>query len=220
MGIDKYKILNDFEKLMKYHFQTYFKTSNRPNRPHLSIEKIKDYIINEKILESVKIHSGEMLFNRIIELNRFYGTISIQKFKEWGVNECEKIMSKINSLENKLFLGLYSNMEWIDRIVDNLQKDIEFYKMKHICRSWRPKITISLKREVWKRVNGDYLSGKCYCCNEDLHYELFECGHVIPVSLGGETNIHNLKPICRKCNMDMKTMNLEEFKELRISQII
>ena len=220
MGIDKYKILNDWEKLMYSQFKSYLKTSNRPNRPHLSIEKIKDYIVNKKVLELLEIHSGEMLFQKIIELNRFYGTVDIQTFKDWGISDCEKIIGKINTLENKLFLGLYSNFEWIDRIIDNLHKGVDFNKMKHICKSWRPKITLSLKREVWRKINGDYLVGKCYCCNEDLNYELFECGHIIPVSIGGETNIHNLKPICRKCNMDMKTMNLEEFKELRFYQII
>ena len=47
----------------------------------------------------------------------------------------------------------------------------------------------------------------------------FVCGHIIPVSIGGETNISNMKAICSPCNLNMGTMNLNSYKKLVGEQI-
>jgi hypothetical protein len=39
----------------------------------------------------------------------------------------------------------------------------------------------------------------------------FECGHVIPVSKGGENTLENLRPVCNQCNKSMGTTNLFEY---------
>ena len=41
----------------------------------------------------------------------------------------------------------------------------------------------------------------------------FECGHIVSVKEGGETNIENLLPICSSCNKSMGTENLMVFKK-------
>jgi hypothetical protein len=223
LGIDEYKILQTFEKLICKQFKNYFKSSTKPNRPNLSISPIKDYIVSENVLKKTGIKTGEQFYQIVLELNRYYSDISSfnsKLFGEWGIKDYAKVIEKINSFENKLYLGLYSNYEWIDRIVDHFTIGIEFKDMQHISKSWRPKITKNLKIAVWKAENGNTLTdGKCYCCEGEITYENFECGHIIPVSIGGKTNIENLKAICGQCNMDMKTMNLEDYKKLLQSQL-
>jgi hypothetical protein len=220
LGIDKYQILQTFEKLLCRQFKNYFKSSRRPYRPNLNIDSIKEYIINEDILEKCQIKTGEELFNNVIELNRYYSEIDPKLFGTWQIKDYQKLIEKINSFENKLYLGMYGNFEWIDRITDKYIHKINYKDIQHVCNNWRPKITKKLKEMVWKSTNGNITDGKCYCCEDELKYEHFECGHIIPVSLGGKTNLENLKAICRTCNTDMKLMNLEKYKEMLKSQTI
>jgi 5-methylcytosine-specific restriction endonuclease McrA len=98
-------------------------------------------------------------------------------------------------------------------------------QIEHLVMDFRVLINKALRRKVWSSYignltleNGEVLfNGKCYCCKELVSYDDFECGHVEPVTRGGKTELENLRPICRSCNRDMGTMNLEEFvKELNI----
>ena len=52
---------------------------------------------------------------------------------------------------------------------------------------------------------GKTFEKSCYInwCNNTINCFTFDCGHNIPESKGGETNISNLKPICRNCNLGM-----------------
>lgn len=220
LGIDEYKILQSFERLMTNQFKCYIKTSKNPIRPNINLQNIKDYIIENEILKKCNIISGEDLYNSVLKINKFYSGLQLNKFNEWGVKEYQKILEKISSFENKLYIGLYTNYEWIDRIVDSVVNKIPFEEMEHITKNWRPKLTKNLKVAVWKYSNGNTLTdGSCYCCKDLINYENFEVGHIIPVAIGGKTNLENCRAICGACNLDMKTMNLEEYKKLLESQI-
>ncbi|ATZ80106.1 D5 family helicase-primase-endonuclease [Bodo saltans virus] len=73
----------------------------------------------------------------------------------------------------------------------------------------------TLRIAVWNKYIGEYIGKtKCLCCYCSYITQLkFECGHIIPESKGGLTNINNLLPICNDCNKSMGTKNLHEFKE-------
>ena len=79
----------------------------------------------------------------------------------------------------------------------NLQKNKKKYKKK--------KIPKALKQQVWLETYGKTFEKSCYInwCNNTINCFTFDCGHNIPESKGGETNISNLKPICRNCNLGM-----------------
>lgn len=71
-------------------------------------------------------------------------------------------------------------------------------------------ITKTLKKQVWeKAVN----KGKCDVCNKSIVKDNFEAGHVIARSLGGQTELNNLIPMCFDCNRNMGTRNAYEFKQ-------
>lgn len=66
-------------------------------------------------------------------------------------------------------------------------------------------IPTAMREAVWIHHMGRSFEGKCrvpWCPNTITAFE-FQCGHNIPESKGGPTNIHNLVPICSRCNLSM-----------------
>jgi hypothetical protein len=71
-------------------------------------------------------------------------------------------------------------------------------------------VTPKLKKQVWKKAVN---KGKCDVCNKSIVKDNFEAGHVIARSLGGQTELNNLIPMCFDCNRNMGTRNAYEFKQ-------
>ena len=69
----------------------------------------------------------------------------------------------------------------------------------------KQKIPVALREQVWIQRMGHKFDGKCrveWCRNRISVFD-FQCGHNIPESRGGKTNIDNLIPICARCNNSM-----------------
>lgn len=69
----------------------------------------------------------------------------------------------------------------------------------------KAKISAALREQVWIQHNGRNFEAKCattWCQNKVSVFD-FQCGHDIPESKGGPTDINNLFPICPKCNLSM-----------------
>ena len=77
----------------------------------------------------------------------------------------------------------------------------------------KQKISAALREQVWEQHNGHVFEKKCAVswCTNTISVFNFQCGHDIPESKGGPTNITNLYPICGKCNLSMS--NTYTFKE-------
>lgn len=63
----------------------------------------------------------------------------------------------------------------------------------------------ALREQVWLRTFGEVYTSKCsttWCRNKLTVFD-FQCGHDIPESKGGTTTLHNLVPICARCNLSM-----------------
>ena len=82
-------------------------------------------------------------------------------------------------------------------------------------RNQKKRIPKSLKRLVWDAWIGREVGcAKCLCCNHaDIRQIEFHCGHVISEAEGGETTLHNLRPICAQCNLSMGTTNMATFQK-------
>lgn len=78
-----------------------------------------------------------------------------------------------------------------------------------------------MKNAVWdKHVGQDKAVSSCLVCKTNkIHIRSFDCGHIIPESKGGETNINNLLPICKCCNSSMGTKNLIEFRDKYFGEV-
>jgi len=95
-------------------------------------------------------------------------------------------------------------------------KEIEKQNKKHEkeeTKKLRKSIPKSLKILVWdKNIGKEKGIGECDVCKSEIDSKNFECGHIISVKDGGETNIENLLPICSSCNKSMGTQHLNDFK--------
>jgi hypothetical protein len=63
----------------------------------------------------------------------------------------------------------------------------------------------ALREQVWLQGMGRVFEGKCrttWCTNPITVFD-FQCGHNVPESKGGRTDLHNLVPICGRCNLSM-----------------
>jgi 5-methylcytosine-specific restriction endonuclease McrA len=76
----------------------------------------------------------------------------------------------------------------------------------------------AVKETVWRKYNGNRMTGKCYVCKGPITFTNFEVGHNKPHSKGGKWTVGNLRPICRSCNRSMGTMSIEAFKRKHFSK--
>lgn len=66
-------------------------------------------------------------------------------------------------------------------------------------------INSALRQQVWVKHKGKIFESVCSVgwCKNNINVFNFQCGHNIPESKGGATNINNLYPICIHCNQSM-----------------
>jgi hypothetical protein len=203
-------------------FNIYNKSSEKPHVPHINFNNMLKYINENDIIKKSKITDKNIFINEIIELNNYYGgsngTTQLKKYIKNYDNLFYKCKEK--HPDNPLFLSIYQNYEWIDRIVFKLTKNISYHDMEHISiKNNRVKIKKPLRNKVWKSYNNSSLDGNCYVCDRATEYDTFECGHIISVFYGGKTDFNNLKPICSICNKDMGITNLEEYKKSLLKEL-
>lgn len=79
----------------------------------------------------------------------------------------------------------------------------------------RKKKTIpkSIKEKIWhKYVGKDKTEANCLVCKEEkISIMSFHAGHVVAEVNGGETAVENLRPICGRCNLQMGSMDMNEY---------
>ena len=216
-----YKNVRDWKNVMR-HLETYFyqnyrlylRDTNHPRVPNFNLDHMMAYIDENNLIQKIGLPYEELI-NEIEQLNncyRFHWKELIQKPRY-----IEKISRYIQLCEEKstkpFYLGIYRHFEWLDRIAVHRQQGIPYLQMKHVPLNYRHRISKRLRRAVWSRVNGTTLVGKCYVCDASLDYDTFECGHIVSVFCGGDTDQSNLRPICRMCNSDMGIENLEDFRQ-------
>lgn len=63
----------------------------------------------------------------------------------------------------------------------------------------------ALREQVWIQNFGETFNHSCYVswCSNNINVYDFHVGHNTPESKGGSLSLHNLKPICARCNLSM-----------------
>ena len=63
----------------------------------------------------------------------------------------------------------------------------------------------AIREQCWIQTFGKSFEHKCYIswCENKINPFDFHVGHDIPESQGGTLDVHNLKPICARCNLSM-----------------
>jgi hypothetical protein len=207
-------VIKNIEKYIIDKWSIYIKNTNNPLIPHMNIEKMKQYIDDNNIVKKIGINSDKFI-NEIEILNNFYRLYWKQYIRDKNyIKNIETYISKCESKckDNTLYLGIYKNFEWIDRIVYKLASGINYDKMEHICSTYRISIPKKMRTNLWKQYFDTCMLGNCYVCLEEITYDTFQCGHVLSVFYGGKNEYDNLRPICSICNNDMGILDLNEYK--------
>ena len=77
----------------------------------------------------------------------------------------------------------------------------------------RKSISKKTRLLVWQKINGNKLTGICYCCGDVLQYKNMHCAHNLANKHFGATDVSNLYPTCMHCNLSCGTQNLHVFKK-------
>ena len=219
-----YKNVHEWKNIGKYleqyfyqHYRAYLKPTEHPQVPHLNVDSLMKYIDDGDYIRKMGL-GYEELINEIEALNTCYRlhwkellhtTKYLPNAHSWA-DKCEH-----KNPAPPLYLGMFRKFEWVDRIVLRVTNPVQFpsyITMKHVPVNYRGKIYKPLRRKVWNKRNHGRIDGRCFVCKKCVHYDDFECGHVVSVFAGGASTLDNLEPICRMCNSDMGIENLETFK--------
>ncbi len=217
-NIDKQVPENAFRKI-KDRFPKVFKTTKRATRPHINQNDFQEALgfltekLNEKLGENI---DSDKLRDLILEKN--------SEMKNWPVEAYEKTIRNgvkwekyINEAsKHGFYLGLYNKtsqeytFEWVRDII----KEKCGIQLKKTAKKRKKTIPKQIKDQVWSQYIGEDIAiSYCFCCREEkikMNGE-YECGHVEAESKGGPTDVSNLRPICKKCNRSMGTINMYEY---------
>jgi hypothetical protein len=180
--------------------------------------------------------------NHLYTVDEFIGHLENNNFLDLHKNEDMQIDDLIRSIDrkHKTYFNVVKYLETQDESlfykdeIDCIEtyKNVMFFKnnnfVDYLCdvkkvspvhnyRNLRVGISPSLKKEVWVNEFNTSRAGLCpipYCENILKYKEKngFQCGHVVSVKNGGDTSSDNLRPICSSCNLDMGSMDWEDYE--------
>ena len=85
-------------------------------------------------------------------------------------------------------------------------------KPYHRWKQAKKRIGKGIKRRVWNQYT-EQPNDDCPLCPNTISNSDFEAGHIISEANGGLVKVNNLIPICKSCNTEMGSKNLNEFFE-------
>ena len=213
-------VIPSLQKFMKDTYPNYCKPTKNPRGVNINLDEMAKYVQGYDVIKKLGVTLENVqttLYDRIIALNKFYQKQPEYHFEQWGIAEFSDKYKKYLETDQPFYLGLWRSFEWLDHLVDargKTFKDIE-HTTTDLEIAKRQKIPVFIREKVWEKRCGNLMSGECFVCHREIKYGgNFHCGHIIAVKDGGTNVVDNLEPICAQCNLDMGTMNLNDYKKL------
>ena len=205
-------MINTLRKHMTTRYKPYLSSAKKPRCPNINLDAMITKMIDTQFVERMGFKTTSELIECLETMNDFYRCTSLDTFKKWHIKNAYELKKKcMEKSHRSLFLGMYDHFEWIELLARCKEESLNPKLVAHYPSNYRERISKPLRKRVWKKRNGKLLEGKCYCCRNEVDYDSFECGHIQAVFYGGATTVDNLEPICKICNRDMGTENLEVF---------
>lgn len=211
------ELINDtltlFKERYQDNFNELFSEKTKCHRPKISRIRFEETL--EYISKKLNIISPIQLFNIIEKENSNLSRWKIENYPKMNnLGNPQKILNTCREYNFYLGLFLFNAEEYIYDWVKNIIKNESGEEIKP-KRKPRKKKTIPkvLKNHVWNKYIGETIGKtECLCCKtNNIYQNNFEAGHVIPESKNGKTELDNLRPICKQCNLSMGNKNMDDF---------
>jgi 5-methylcytosine-specific restriction endonuclease McrA len=204
----------ELKELMKNKYNFLPKSSSERHKLYCISEFI-DKLIKTNIITITGDHPKSIFdFIRLKESEFF---ITFDYLSKYHQNKDSFKEKEIVCIENKscMFMKRNNFFEWLAN--PNIEPYHEFRR--------RLAIPKTLQNKVWEILFNATSNGKCpiYNCPNILDKKVsnsWQCGHIISVMNGGETNLDNLRPICTPCNRNMGGMNWDDYIDKLLKDII
>ena len=202
--------IKNIETFLYSKYKEFSKSSENPRVPHYNSNNIVKLLNNENCMNSL---NSDIFIKKMMEFNEYIKN----NYTSINITKCHYDLCINKKSNNTFFLGCIPDNKWVHAILmvmdtsNPLTFDTINYSI-HPFTNKRQKIPKKLKENLWKKYNDSSLNGQCYVCNACISFTDFECGHVISVHKGGKNEISNLRCVCKTCNNDMGTKNLEHYK--------
>lgn len=161
---------------------------------------------------STRKHNVEKHLQRKVKCSPHPSMIA---FLSYICPQCRKSFKHVSGFyKHRKTCSQPSELETLKREVEELKKQPQSAPPgKDAVDKRKTKISATLKRLVWSNAFGEEVGrALCTCCKLTHITQLsFVAGHVIAEARGGETTVHNLRPICTSCNSSMGTRDMDEF---------
>ncbi len=214
-NVDVAAIYSELQRYLMDEYGDYLSSAKKPYAPNINLDQLAQEIKKRDLVTKLDVKDPEMLIAWVKDLNEYYQSVPPSKWGEWGLENANEKLKKVEGKRKRFLLGLYVHYEWLDRILKKHDEQVEYRSMSHtfhasaIKRKPFPK---QRRLEVWRKHNQDSLDGTCAVCNQSLDFNNFHVSHVVATALGGTDQLSNLEPCCASCNLDMGTMNLYEYR--------
>jgi hypothetical protein len=181
-------------------FSSYWKDSTKPVLLNVNRDQVRKRMETEGWLE----RSVEEVSTALESLLLFYKNQSLDTWISWGYHLDAKRLELLK--KDGFYFGIFRHYEWVSRLFSP-------YGEHFSIETKRKTIPSQLRKAVWnKRVSNNNFNS-CYCCSTVINpLDGFHCGHIVAVHNGGKNELSNLEVVCEKCNLDMSTMNMEQYK--------
>ena len=173
---------------------------------NMSNELIKDVITNLGFSEHAKDNKSikiDFIVNiRALSANDILETIDTESLKTFSP-----------------ILGVDFNNKQRDQIIKVILRHLNKGNIKGLPIELSKGEKLSFELEYFGSSDNPDKTGNCFCCNRLLKYgevgdKEWNYGHMISASEGGSPLVSNRCLLCRKCNTNMKTKSVYEYKEL------
>lgn len=195
----------DFRAAFLARYKCFVSKAKSPVRPNINVDDFIDKVVSNRRLSAMQLSSDDLLaFVSFVNVNKAgarSGPIvakALLKAKKYG---SEPLFLTVDAPD-------YACLDRADYFEEFLASTATAAKARK-----RPALSKPLRSCVWKSAFGSCMRGSCVCCQRDIEYDGFECGHIISVHNGGNSSAANLRPVCGLCNKSMGSENMHSFCE-------
>lgn len=161
-----------------------------------------------KIVETLGIIEPQELYDKLIDLNSWYGACSKKDFESWGISY-ESGKEEKNG--KKFYLGLYNHdFEFIRRIILKYRDGIDYPDQEHhVIQYTREHKSLEGKLLEEQSLKGQ-LDVSCPCCDCVINKKNFKTALKKSFYHGGEREKENLLLVCENCFQEIGKQNVQD----------